>query len=97
MSIALPASNICMMTESEVDVGVVVDEALERRKEDEDIAVFVERHGPDGLREAVKYAIERDEGKVNHRIMAREMDLSMLEAEVILQALRPVVRDVRDG
>ncbi|WP_425607626.1 DUF7437 domain-containing protein [Natribaculum luteum] len=83
------------MTRSEDVVDEVVNEALALKDDDEDIAVFFNRHGRDELREAVEYAIEREDGSMNHRIMAREIDLSMVEAEVILQALTPVVRDVR--
>jgi hypothetical protein len=57
---------------------------------DEDVDVYVERHGLDGLSAALEYAFEQVGGTVNHRIMARELDLSPLEAEIILQALEPV-------
>lgn len=67
--------------------------AVARRDTDEDVDVFVERHGLDGLAAALEYADEYVEGTVNHRIAARELDLSPLEAEVILQALEPVVRE----
>jgi hypothetical protein len=33
----------------------------------------------------------------NHRIMARELDLSPLEAEIILQALEPVATAYSDA
>lgn len=67
--------------------------AVARRDTDEDVDVFVERHGLDGLAAALEYADEYVEGTVNHRIAARELDLSPLEAEVILQALEPVARE----
>jgi len=57
---------------------------------DEDVDVYVKRHGLDGLSAALEYAFEQVGGTVNHRIMARELDLSPLEAEIILQALEPV-------
>ncbi|WP_129113911.1 DUF7437 domain-containing protein [Halegenticoccus tardaugens] len=67
--------------------------AVARREEDEDIDVYIERHGLDGLAVALEYAYEYVDGTVNHRIAARELDLSPLEAEIILQALEPVATE----
>jgi sugar-specific transcriptional regulator TrmB len=67
-------------------------DAAAQRTENEDINVYIDRHGIDGLATALEYAREFVEGTVNHRIMARERDLSPLEAEIILQALEPVIR-----
>ncbi|WP_306055734.1 winged helix-turn-helix domain-containing protein [Natronococcus wangiae] len=66
-------------------------DAVGRREVVEDIDVYLDRHGIDGLATALEYAHEYVDGTVNHRIMARELDLSPLEAEIILQALEPVV------
>lgn len=71
--------------------------AVARRAEDQDIDVFIERHGIDGLAVALEYAYQYVEGTVNHRIAARELDISPLEAEIILQALEPVVSTYGDG
>lgn len=68
-------------------------DAVARRSDDEDIDVYVDRHGIDGLATALEYAHQRVEGTVTHRVMARELDIPPLEAEVILQALEPVVRE----
>ncbi|MFT4920894.1 MAG: DNA-binding MarR family transcriptional regulator [Haloarculaceae archaeon] len=67
--------------------------AVARREADEDINVYIERHGLDGLAIALEYAYEFVDGTVNNRIMARELDLSPLEAEIILQALEPVATE----
>ena len=67
--------------------------AVARREEDGDIDIYIERHGLDGLATALEYAFEYVEGTVNHRITARELDLSPLEAEIILQALEPVATE----
>ena len=67
--------------------------AVARREEDRDIDVYIERHGLDDLAIALEYAYEYVDGTVNHRIAARELDLSPLEAEVILQALEPVATE----
>lgn len=71
--------------------------AVARRETDEDIDIFVDRHGLDGLATALEYATEYVEGTVNHHIAARELDLSPLEAEIILQTLEPVVTEYADG
>ena len=71
--------------------------AVARRDEDEDIDVYIERHGVDGLAVALEYAYEYVDGTVNHRIAARELDLSALEAEIILQALEPVATEYADA
>jgi len=71
--------------------------AVARRDEDEDVDVYIEHHGLDGLATALEYASEYVDGAVNHRIAARELDLSPLEAEIILQALEPVVTEYADA
>lgn len=67
--------------------------AAARRDEDADIDVYIERHGLDGLATALEYAFEYVEGTVNNRIAARELDITPLEAEIILQALEPVATE----
>ncbi|MCD2201646.1 helix-turn-helix domain-containing protein [Halobacterium sp. KA-4] len=71
--------------------------AVARRENDEDIDVYIQRHGLDGLAVALEYAYEYVDGTVNHRIAARELDLSPLEAEIILQALEPVATEYSDA
>ena len=71
--------------------------AVARRDKDADIDVYIERHGLDGLAVALEYAYEYVEGTVNHRIAARELDLSPLEAEIILQSLEPVATEYADA
>jgi hypothetical protein len=66
---------------------------MAHRTDNGDIDVFVDRHGLDGLATALEYAREYVDGTVNHHIMAREQELSPLEAEIILQALEPIVRE----
>lgn len=70
--------------------------AVARRDENADIDLYIDRHGLDGLAVALDYATEYVDGTVNHRIAARELDLSPLEAEIILQALEPVVTEYTD-
>lgn len=66
--------------------------AIARRTENADLDVYIDRHGIDGLATAIEYAREYLDGSVNHRIMAREVGLSPLEAGIVLQALEPIVR-----
>ncbi|WP_254807849.1 DUF7437 domain-containing protein [Natronosalvus amylolyticus] len=80
--------------ETRVITAELVD-AVGRRETDGDIDVYLDRHGIDGLATALEYAHEYVDGTVNHRIMARELDLSPLEAEIILQALEAVVLEHR--
>lgn len=66
-------------------------EATARRMRDEDIDTYINRHGLDGLAVALEYAREYVNGSVTHQVMARERDISLLEAGVILDALSPVI------
>jgi predicted ArsR family transcriptional regulator len=68
-------------------------EAIARRIRDDDIDTYIDRHGLDGLAVALEYTREYVDGSVTHQIMAREQELSLLEAGVILDALRPIVED----
>lgn len=68
-------------------------EAIARRTRDKDIDTYIDRHGLDGLAVALEYARDYVDGSVTHHIMARERELSPLEAGVILDALCPVVED----
>lgn len=67
--------------------------AIAHREDNADIDIYIDRHGLDALTEVLTYAKEYVEGTVNHRIAARELDLSPLEAEIILQALEPVAKE----
>jgi hypothetical protein len=68
-------------------------DAVGRRSEDDDIDTYIDRHGLAGLATALVYAVDRERSRVTHRLMARDLDIAPLEAEIILQALRPVVHD----
>ncbi len=91
-------------TAREVDLQLVQDdvqrqitpaliEAIARREKDGDIDTYIERHGLDGLAVALEYARDYVDGSVTHRIMARELDLSPLEAAIILDALSPIIEE----
>jgi len=66
-------------------------DAVGRRETNADIDTYIDRHGVAGLATALTYAVARERGEVTHRLMAADLDISPLAAEMILQALRPVV------
>lgn len=66
-------------------------DAVSRRTENDDVDAYIDRHGIDGLATALTYTVARERGQVTHQLMARDLGISPLEAEVILGALRPVV------
>ncbi|WP_353634723.1 helix-turn-helix domain-containing protein [Halobacterium sp. NMX12-1] len=71
-------------------------DAVGRRETDADIDTYIDRHGVAGLATALTYAVARERGEVTHRLMAEDLDISPLAAELILQALRPVVDEHYD-
>jgi DNA-binding MarR family transcriptional regulator len=71
-------------------------DAVGRRETDADIDTYIERHGVAGLATALTYAVARERGEVTHRLMAEDLDISPLAAEMILQALRSVVHEHYD-
>jgi len=88
-----------------IDLHVGIDEdsyqitpalfvALARGETNENIQLFLDRHGVSGLATGLEYARDYVQGRMNARIMAREQDLPVLEAETILQELRDVLLDV---
>ncbi|MFC4540433.1 helix-turn-helix domain-containing protein [Halosolutus amylolyticus] len=68
-------------------------DAIARRTTDDDIDTYIDRHGIAGLATALTYTVDRERGEVTHRLMARDLDISPLAAEIILQALRSVVHE----
>ena len=71
-------------------------DAVGRRETNADIDTYIDRHGVAGLATALTYAVARERGEVTHRLMADDLDISPLAAELILQALRPVVHEHYD-
>jgi hypothetical protein len=67
---------------------------LARRETNGNLRLFLDRHGVGGLATALEYARAYLQGRTSARIMAREQDLPVLEAETILQELRDVLLDV---
>ena len=67
--------------------------AVARRATDDTIDSYIDRHGVHGLATALTHTVAREQGETTHRLMADDLGITELEAEVILQALRPVVRE----
>jgi len=77
----------------EYTITPVLIDAIARRTTNDDIDTYIDRHGIAGLATALTYTVDRERGEVTHRLMARDLDISPLAAEIILQALRPVVHE----
>ena len=67
--------------------------AVARRATNDTIDSYIERHGVHGLATVLSHTIAREQGEITHRLVADDLGISKLEAEVILQALRPVVHE----
>ena len=80
----------------EYTITPALTDAVGRRETDADIDTYIDRHGVAGLATALTYAVARGRGEVTHRLMAEDLDISPLAAEMILQALRPVVHEHYD-
>jgi len=71
-------------------------DAVGRRESNDDIDTYIDRHSVAGLATALTYAVARERGETTHRLMAEDLNVSPLAAEMILQALRPVVHEHYD-
>ena len=78
--------------------------AIARRDENANIDLYLDRHGIAGLARALDYAAQYIAGEMNARVMSRRHNLTVVEAETILQALRDVLlafedeaREIDDG
>lgn len=76
------------------EITPVLIAALAYSERNENIELYVDRHGISGLAMALDYARDYVRGRMNARIMARELDITVVEAETILQELRDVIRTV---
>ncbi|QAU14487.1 transcriptional regulator TrmB (plasmid) [Halorubrum sp. BOL3-1] len=65
--------------------------ALAERQSNENISLYIDRHGVSGLATAIEYARAYTQAKMNARIMAREQDIPVLETETILQELQEII------
>ncbi len=60
-------------------------------RSNENISLYVNRHGISGLATAIEYARTYTQSKMNARIMAREQDIPVFEAETMLQELQEIL------
>lgn len=65
--------------------------ALAERQSNENISLYIDRHGVSGLATAIEYGRAYTQSKMNARIMAREQEVPVLEAETILQELQEII------
>ncbi|WP_138006519.1 DUF7437 domain-containing protein [Halalkalirubrum salinum] len=70
--------------------------ALAQRDSYENIELYIGRHGVSGLATAIEYARAYTKSEMNARIMAREQEIPVLEAETILDELQEILLDVED-
>lgn len=72
--------------------------ALAQCEANENIGLYIDRHGVSSLATAMEYARAYTTSEMNARIMAREQDIPVLEAETILQELQEIILEVEgDG
>ncbi|RJT07415.1 helix-turn-helix domain-containing protein [Halococcus sp. IIIV-5B] len=67
--------------------------AVACRASNETIDSYIDRRGIHGLATALTHTLAREQGETTHRLVAEDLDMSPLETEMILQALRPVVHE----
>jgi DNA-binding MarR family transcriptional regulator len=79
--------------EREYTITPALIAAVARRTTDETIDSYINRRGIHGLAIALTYTVARERGQTTHRLVADDLDLSAPEAEMILQALRPVAHE----
>ncbi len=70
--------------------------AVGRHETNADIDTYIDRHDVAGFATALTDAVVREHGEVTHRLMAENLGISSLAAEIILQVLRPVVDEHYD-
>jgi hypothetical protein len=67
--------------------------ALAERQSNANINLYIDRHDVSGVATAIEYARAYTQSKMNARIMAREQDIPVLEAETMLQELQEIILD----
>ena len=84
---------IAVQTDSEYLITPLLLVARARADSNENIRLYVDRHGISGLATAIEYARSYVQDETNARLMARDLDIPVLEAETILQELREVIQE----
>jgi DNA-binding transcriptional ArsR family regulator len=91
---ASPVSVTVQAAEESYEITPTLIAAVAHSTENQNLDVYLDRHGISGLATATEYARAYVKGKMTSRIMARELDISVLEAETILQELREIILSV---
>jgi uncharacterized LabA/DUF88 family protein len=76
----------------ELTPAVIV--VLGKSTQNDTLNLYVDRHGIGDLATAIEYARAYRRSRMTARIMSREQDITVLEAETILQELRDVLQEV---
>lgn len=91
------AAHVSMTVQTETDdyeLTPAVIVALGKSQTNDTLGLYVDRHGVSGLATALEYARAYRRGRMTARIMAREQDITVLEAETILQELRDILQRI---
>lgn len=95
-TLTVEPSRLVIETEhGEVVATPVLVDAIARQRTNEDVRVFVERHGIPKLAAAVHYAQRVSNGELTQRTAAAELDVHPAEGMMVLTALQNVVEDAR--
>ena len=93
---AVPISLTANLDGDEYTITPTLLEAFGRSPRDQDLDLLIERHGLGKLAAALTYAVPYAEGEISERVAARELDLQHAFAIAVLQALRDVIKEMRE-
>lgn len=85
---------MAVQTDSEYQITPTLLVARARADSNENIGLYLDRHGIGGLATAIAYARSYVRDETNARLMARDLNIPVLEAETILQELRDIIQAV---
>lgn len=91
---AVPVSMTVQTETDDYELTPTMIVVLGKSTRNDTLGLYVDRHGTGGLATAIEYARAYRRGRMTARIMAREQDLTVLEAETILQEIRDVLQEV---
>jgi hypothetical protein len=93
---AVPISLTANLDGDEYTITPTLLDAFGRSPRDQDLDLLIERHGLGKLAAALTYAVPYAEGDISERVAARELDLQHAFAIAVLQALRDVIKEMRE-
>jgi sugar-specific transcriptional regulator TrmB len=77
--------------EESYEITPVLIVTIAQSQNNRNLDVYLGRHGISGVATAIEYARACVEGRMTARVMARELNLSVIEAETVLQELREII------